>query len=167
MAAAGAVAVLGERAGPKKERMELAETSLYSDKLDMLLRRHLGTLRREAVGNHSSRCSSRSSGFEGSGDSHTPDLSSQKPLVEVEACGPRLRSWALGGGASDRPSTWITCCGWWGYALPFRAVQGLRVTSAPCRSKISSSSSREPELEPPIIQWPKRPKCRCRGSHGL
>ena len=43
MAAAGkAVPVLGERAGPKKERMELAETSFYSDKLDMLLRRHLG-----------------------------------------------------------------------------------------------------------------------------
>ena len=38
MAAAGkAVAVLGERAGQKKERTELAETSFYSDKLDMLL----------------------------------------------------------------------------------------------------------------------------------
>ena len=81
MAAAGkAVAVLGEGAGPKKERMELAETSFYSDKLDMLLRRHLGALRREVVGNHSSRCSSRSSGFEGSGGSHTPDLVVLKPL---------------------------------------------------------------------------------------
>ena len=68
------VAVLGEGAGPKKERMELAEASFYSDKLDMLLRRQLGSWRREVVGTHSSRCSNRSSGFEGSGGSHTLDL---------------------------------------------------------------------------------------------
>ena len=35
-AARKAVAILGERAGPKKERRELAETSFYSDKLHML-----------------------------------------------------------------------------------------------------------------------------------
>ena len=51
MAAAGkAAAVLGQRAGPKKERMQIAEASFYSDKLDMLLLRHLGALRREVVG---------------------------------------------------------------------------------------------------------------------
>ena len=79
-AAEKAAAVLGEGAGPKKERMELAEASFYSDKLDMLLRRQRGALRREAVGIHSSRCSNRSNGFEGSGGSHTLDLGSQEPL---------------------------------------------------------------------------------------
>ena len=80
MAAAGkAVAVLGEGAGPKKERMEPAEASFYNDQLDMLLRRQLGALRREVVGIHSSRCSNSSGGFEGSGGSHTPDLVLSKP----------------------------------------------------------------------------------------
>ena len=75
MAAAGkAVAVLGEGVGLKKERMELVEASFYSDKLDMLLRRQLGALRREVVGTQSSRCRNRSIGFDFSGGSHTLDL---------------------------------------------------------------------------------------------
>ena len=81
MAAAGkAAAIVGARAGPKEERMELAATSFYGDKLDMFSRRHLGALRREVVGNRSSRCSNRSSGVEGSGGSHTPYLVVLKPL---------------------------------------------------------------------------------------
>ena len=112
MAAAGkAVAVLGERVGPKKERMELAETSFYNDKLDMLLRRHLGALRREAVGNHSSRCSSRSSVFEGSGGSHTPDLRARRSLwLKL-----RLADRAFAAGFWEVEGVighaWITLCG--------------------------------------------------------